>query len=180
MDGRVVTLLLADGAAALYAVAMVLWLLRRDTVARLAWTAGCAIFVTHVAFAFQFYHHWSHSEAYLATARQTADLFGPLWGWGLYLNYAFTLLWIVDTIWWWAGLENYRRRAGWIAVAVHSFLAFMFFNATVVFGRGWTRWIGAATAIAVAALYGISRMRTSITLVPVGPVLIRDSKASKK
>lgn len=168
MEGRTVTLLLADGAAALYAAAVALLLLRRDQVARVVWTAGCAIFLVHVAFAFQFYHHWSHAEAYAATARQSGV------GWGLYFNYAFAILWVADVVWW------SRPRASWISTAIHVFLAFMFFNATVVFGKGWVRWAGVVATVALFAIYGISRRRTSITLVPVGPVLMSDSKGSKK
>jgi hypothetical protein len=168
VDGRVVTLWLADGAAALYAAAIALMLLRRDSFARVAWTAGCAIFLVHVGLAFHFYHHWSHAEAYAATARQSGI------GWGLYFNYAFAIVWVADVLWWG------RLRASWIGILIHSFLAFMFFNATVVFGKGWVRWAGAVATMALAVLYGISRRRTSITLVPVGPVLMSDSKRSKK
>ncbi len=172
-DGRIVTLRLADAAAVLYAIAIACRLLRRNAVARLIWALGCAVFVTHAAFAFQFYHHWSHAAAYAATAEETAKVTGHAWGWGLYLDYAFALLWIVTAIWW-------RPIYGWLDTAVQSFFAFMFFNATVVFATGWIRWTGVAATIVLAALYGISRTRTSITLVPVGPVLINDSKPSKK
>jgi len=168
VDGGIVTLWLADGAAALYAAAIALMLLRRDSLARGAWAAGCAIFLAHVAFAFQFYHHWSHAEAYAATARQSGI------GWGLYVNYAFAIVWLADVLWWG------RPRASWISTTIHVFLAFMFFNATVVFGKGWVRWAGVVVTIALGVLYGISRRRTSITLVPVGPVLMSDSKRSKK
>jgi len=152
----------------LYAIAVALLLLRRERLGRGAWTAGCAIFLVHVAFAFQFYHHWSNAEAYAATARQSGV------GWGLYFNYAFAIVWVADVLWWG------RPRASWIGVLIHSFLAFMFFNATVVFGKGWVRWAGVAATGVLIAIYGISKRRTSITLVPVGPVLMSDSKRSKK
>jgi hypothetical protein len=168
VDGRTVTLWFADGAAALYAAAIALLLLRRVRLARVAWTSGCAIFLVHVAYAFQFYHHWSHTEAYAATARQSGV------GWGLYVNYAFAIVWVADVVWWG------RPRASWISTMIHLFLAFMFFNATVVFGKGWVRWTGVIATIALLVIYGINRRRTSITLVPVGPVLMSDSKRSKK
>jgi hypothetical protein len=174
VDGRTVTLWLADGAAALYAAAIAFKLLRRDRLARVAWGAGCAIFLAHVAFAFQFYHHWSHASAYADTARQTRQIFGIDSGFGLYFNYAFAIVWVVDVVWWG------RPRASWIGTVIHLFLAFMFFNATVVFGKGWVRWAGVVATVALAALYGISRRRTSITLVPVGPVVMSDSKRSRK
>ena len=40
-----------------------------DAAARLAWTAACAALLAHVAFAFNFYHAWSHAAAYRDTAR---------------------------------------------------------------------------------------------------------------
>jgi hypothetical protein len=59
---------------------------------RLAWTGGCGFYLLHVACAFEYYHHWSHANAYAATARQTAAVVGLDWGGGLYVNYAFTLV----------------------------------------------------------------------------------------
>jgi len=165
---------LADAATALYVAAVAWRLLRHDRLARVAWTAGCTIFLVHVAFAFQFYHHWSHVEAYRATAQQTKQLFGIDAGFGLYFNYAFAIVWVADVVWWG------RPRASWISTMIHLFLAFMFFNATVVFGKGWVRWTGVIATIALLVIYGINRRRTSITLVPVGPVLMSDSKRSKK
>ena len=73
---------------------------------RLAWTAGCALYLLHVACAFEYYHHWSHTEAYDSTAKQTAETVGLDWGGGLYANYAFTLVWLADVVWWWAGSES--------------------------------------------------------------------------
>jgi len=43
---------------------------------RVWWTAGCLLLFVHVACAFHFVHHWSHREAYEATAQQTAALTG--------------------------------------------------------------------------------------------------------
>jgi hypothetical protein len=86
-----------------------LWLKRRDPAARLAWTLACAFYLMHVAAAFQFHHHWSHLAAYRETAQQTAEVFGLNWGGGLYFNYAFTIVWIADALWWWRiGLDGYR------------------------------------------------------------------------
>src|SRR5260370_41697148 len=59
--------------------------------ARGAWTAGCFLFLLHVASAFQFYHHWSHAAAYAATAQRTGALVGFEWGGGLEPDDAFPL-----------------------------------------------------------------------------------------
>jgi hypothetical protein len=130
-------------------VALILYLLgligRRlgtPRAARLAWSAGCAAFLVHVVCAFHSYHDWSHAAAEAATARDTAQVVGIDWGGGLYLNYAFALIWLADAAWWWCGLEGYESRPRFVAWSIQAFLAFMFFNATVVFGAGTARWLG--------------------------------------
>ena len=100
-------------ALSLYVLTAALRLADRERrTARLAWTLGCALFLAHVAFAFHFFHNWSHGHAYAETARQTRELFGLDWGGGLYLNYVFTLAWAADAgYWWWRGLDAVRPAA---------------------------------------------------------------------
>ena len=119
---------------------------------RLAWTAGCLAFLLHVACAFEYYHHWSHVEAYEATARQTADVVGLDWGGGLYVNYAFTLLWLADVCWWWIDTESYLARPLLIEWGVQGFLGFIAFNATVVFATGFSRWFGSVACVLPAVI----------------------------
>jgi hypothetical protein len=125
--------------------------------ARRAWTAGCLIFLFHVACAFQFAYDWSHTVAYAATARRTAEVVGLEWGGGLYANYAFTLLWVADTCWWWRGLGRYEARPRAVDWVVQGFLGFMAFNATVVFGTGTVRWLGLAACLFLAFGLGIRK-----------------------
>lgn len=127
---------------------------RRTTrIARALWTIGCAAFIAHVLLAFHFFHNWSHADAWRETARQTAELTGVHSGFGLYLNYAFTLIWLTDTAWWWlGGLAAYARRAWAIDAALHGFFAFMAFNATVVFESGNIRRAGVIATIILLAL----------------------------
>ena len=63
-----------------------------DSAARLAWTVACVGLLAHVAFAFHFYHGWSHGAAYRDTARQTDEVVGLNWGGGLYVNYALLIV----------------------------------------------------------------------------------------
>jgi hypothetical protein len=136
----------------LFAAALAAWLVGKPRAARLVWTCGFLLYLGHVAAAFQFRHHWSHEAAYEETARRTAELFGTPSGAGLYCNYAFTLVWAADVIWIWWNEETHRRRR-WIVMAIHSFMAFMFFNATVVFGSGWVRWMGLMVTLAIGMLW---------------------------
>jgi len=114
--GKAIAIWLARGVVALYAVA--LW-----KQSRRLWTAGFAVYVLHVVFAFTYFYEWSHAVAVRETARQTRELFGVDWGGGIYLNYVFTLAWAADCF----VDKPYRMR--WI---VRWFLAFMVVNASVV------------------------------------------------
>jgi hypothetical protein len=127
--------------------------------ARLLWTAGCLLFLAHVAAAFHFFHGWSHARAYAETARQTGQMFGVYSGAGLYLNYLFTLLWAADVAWWWRGIDAYDRRPRSIGFALHAFMLFMAFNGAVVFVRGPARWaaVGVLVLLVLLALRGRSR-----------------------
>jgi hypothetical protein len=159
--GQSLTIETVRVAAALYVLSVAAWLERRDRAARIAWTFACASYLVHVVAAFEFYHHWSHTAAYFETARQTANTVGIDWGGGLYFNYLFTLIWIVDALWWWrVGLVDYRERR-WIGAAIHCFLAFMFFNATVVFASGIIRWLGVTATFALLLIAHRYRKRAA-------------------
>ncbi|MCC6540515.1 MAG: hypothetical protein IT162_23405 [Bryobacterales bacterium] len=118
--------------------------------ARAMWTAGCALFLAHVAAAFHFHHRWSHAAAVAETARQTEALFGVSSGFGLWFNYVFAAVWLADVVWWWGAPERYASRPRWMSAAVHGFMAFMFFNGAVVFASGPTRWLGLAATVWLA------------------------------
>ena len=130
-----------------------------EPIARLAWTGGCVGCLVHIICAFQFYHAWRHTAAYRDTARQTAEVFGIHWGGGLYFNYGFIALWVVDTVWWWRRPERYRARSRWLTVALHSFFAFMFFNATVVFASGLVRGVGLGTTVGLAIVWLVNKSK---------------------
>lgn len=160
-DGKILTLWTIRAAVMLYAAALIAWLRRRDRSARLTWSFACLLYLAHVVCAFHFFHHWSHSAAYEDTARRTAELLGGGWGGGLYFNYLFTVIWIVDVIWWWRGLAGYRSRSRWIQIGVHAFFAFMFFNAAVVFAAGPVRWLGLAATATLGLIWWNSGGRSA-------------------
>ena len=122
-------------------------------IGRGVWTLSCLLYLVHVGCAFQFYHHWSHQAAYAETARRTAELFGRNSGAGLYFNYAFTLAWLVDVVWWWISPASRQRRPRWLSVAWHGFFLFMIVNATIIFETGLVRWLGAAGCAALGAVW---------------------------
>jgi hypothetical protein len=123
---------------------------------RWLWTLGCLALWLHVAAAFEFFHHWSHAEAVRQTAEQTRELTGWAWGGGVYINYAFAVFWLLDVAQWWRrGGESEPRpkRSYW---AMHAVFGFMMFNATVVFGPTYWRYVGAAFA-GVALMIWVNR-----------------------
>jgi hypothetical protein len=132
-----------------------------DSIARLALTAGCVALLAHVACAFHFYHGWSHESAYRETARQTAEVFGVDWGGGLYINYAFIIGWILNVVSWWRGLDLYRSLPVSLLIGWQVFMLFIFFNATVIFGKGALRWIGLGVCLAVCFVWRLNAEVTS-------------------
>jgi hypothetical protein len=147
------------GAMALYAVALVLR--RREDLARLLWTAGCLLLWVHVGLAMHYVYRWDHALMVSETARQTFEVTGWRSGVGVYFNYAVMLLWAADVAYWWgAGHRKYFARAGWVTLGVHLFLAFMVFNAAVVFVRGPARWVAAGIAVIVVILMATTRRQS--------------------
>ena len=142
--GELLTRVFVWIALAGYAISALLQLVpSQRRMSRWLWVSGAIAFLLHVCCAFHFFHNWSHADAFEETARQTKALTGFESGSGLYLNYAFTLLWFFDAGWWLAvGDSNYFRRPHWIPIALHSFFLFMFVNGAVVFGKGPVRWYG--------------------------------------
>jgi hypothetical protein len=156
VSGKEAAVLAIHISSALYAAAVALWLLRERPgfarIARACWAAACGLFVTHVALAFHFYHGWSHADALKETARRAAEATGSSTGNGIYLNYLMILIWSADAVWWLLRPAAYESRPRAIEGVVHAFLAFMFFNAVVVFGSGWLSGAGIAATAVLAML----------------------------
>lgn len=85
------------------------------------------------------------------------------WGGGLYANYGFAAVWTADVCWWWLAPRRYLARPRGLEWAVQGFLAFMAFNATVVFGAGAVRWAGLAACLFLAAVLGYTWRRRGST-----------------
>jgi hypothetical protein len=151
MDGELLTRWTVRVAVAFY-VASLATRVRIPKWSRFAWTLGCLAYLVHVVCAFEFYHHWSHAEAYAFTARQTAAVVGLDWGGGIYVNYAFTFVWLADVVWWWSAVKSYEIRSRWIEWSVQAFMGFIAFNGTVVFASGFSRWFGIGACVVLAVV----------------------------
>jgi len=144
-----------------YALALGLMLvLRRDDwegatprgrLTRWAWTLGWLTFLVHLAAAFHYYHHWSHTDA----RERTAEIGG--FSGGIYFSYLFTLLWTADVAWWWLSPGSYAARRPLIDRALHSYMLFMVFNATVIYETGFIRWAG-ISGMAILGILAVVRL----------------------
>ncbi len=105
--------------------------------------------IVHVVAAFHFRHDWSHASAVAHTARETYELLGWEFGLGVYFNYLFVAIWLVDALWWWLAPTQYESRHHWLSSMVHAYLLFIVINGCIVFEAGITRW---AALLAIAML----------------------------
>ncbi len=110
----------------------------RRNLLRVSWSLGFLAFLAHLFAAFHLGHHWSHADAY----RQTEATSGV--GEGIFVNYLFGVVWLGDALWLAVWPDRYARRSRWVGWFVHGFLAFIAFNATVIYGSGVARWVGVA------------------------------------
>jgi hypothetical protein len=130
------------------------WFRGRVTAAavRGAWTSACVLLVAHELLAMGISFDWSQTLAWDNIAAQTLVATGIDSGAGLIVNYAAGVLWSADVAWWWFRPQSHSARPAWIAVALWTFLALMFFFGAVMFAEGATRTI-AALMFVVAALW---------------------------
>ena len=122
------------------------------------WAASCGVFLIHVALAFHYYHHWSHSAALAHTADETHRLLGWRFGIGIYFNYLFAILWAADCLWWLVDEPSYRARPAPLQRLVHLYLFFIAFSGAVVFEDGIVRWAGVAVTALLGAALAIRRL----------------------
>ena len=121
------------------------------------WSLGLVAFLAHLVCAFHFEHGWSHTKALAATAVKTEETTGFNTGFGLYLNYAFALAWLTDAAWWHLAKWNYQSWPRWIDATLQSFMALMWFNATVVFGSPWGQATGWTAVFGLGGWFMIQR-----------------------
>ena len=95
--------------------------------ARLLYTLGCAMCLLHIAVAFHVGFAWSLQAAWDHVEEQSGL------GWGLYVNFLFAGVWVVEVVWSWVALDHYLNRPRWITWPIIGFMVFIMFNATVVF-----------------------------------------------
>ena len=125
----------------------------RGRLARWCWTWALLCFLVHLVFAFQFFHHWSHADAFARSLRMSGL------GEGIYIAYLFTVLWMADVIFWWARADRYAARGAWIDRSLHGFMLFVVLQGTIVFDKGPIRVAGAVGMVVLAAAWWLAHRR---------------------
>ena len=114
--------------------------------ARTLWTVGVAIYLVHLWAVFEYLHDWSHAKALAHVAQTTLRVTGTNASYGLYINYAFSLAWVLYVLAsYWTELPRWVHRA-WAA-----WFLFMAFNGCIVFVLNPFRWLG----VALFGIFGI-------------------------
>lgn len=136
---------------------------RARSARRLGWpwhasALGLALSVVHTVIAFDVVHGWSHDDAVRNTALQTERVFGSAVGRGVYVNYVFFLVWLIDLVQWRrdGGIE---RRSTGALLALHIFYLVIILNAAVIFAAGSRRLAGAALVILLSGAWVGQRYR---------------------
>ena len=103
---------------------------------------GASLLAVHIALALQVRHGWSHSSVVATVREQTRTTYGVDWGGGVWVNYLFLSLWIVELAWWRAASRRYFSRPRPVIVTIRGFFALVFVNAAVVFAAPSRRPLG--------------------------------------
>ena len=110
------------------------------------WAWSAAAMAAHLAVALHVAHGWSHAHAYAHTAEVSG------FGGGIYVSYAVTAVWCLDAA---LGVVGVGR--GWLHLAARGLVAFVMFNATVVYGTPPGKVLGVALFAALAWRWWRSR-----------------------
>ena len=125
-----------------------------------AFTLGLLLAIVHTVLAFDVVHHWVHGDAVRSTAAQTEAVFGVAAGWGVYVNYVFLAVWLVDA-WWWRAASHVDDRPRALTWALRAFYMLIIVNGAVVFASGARRILGILIVSWLARVWAATRAPSS-------------------
>ena len=140
----------------LYFAVRLLNLNRKNTHLELAkslWLLGSLLSLLHAIATMAFYHQFQHVAAYQDTAHQTEQAIGVAIGFGIWLNYIFVVVWLIDALWMSGFAKSYFARHRVFNWTIYGFLSFIAFNGAIVFESGPVRWIGILTILVLVFLW---------------------------
>ncbi len=158
-------------------LALVLWLasewlaLNPKKLRLRQWLFGlsAAVFLAHVILAFHVFYDWSQTTALADVRRQTRDVTGLEWSIGLWINYAFAVLWCAEASWLCLAPIRHAGRPRSMTWLMRGIFWFMAFNGAVVFVKGPQRWLGFMLCLSViaawAAEWKLARAKSNIQAV---------------
>ncbi len=103
----------------------------------------------HVIASYGLIHSWSHANVLQHTGDESFAVIGIRVPWGVYANFVFAG--VLSGYSGWMILN--KGRTHWVDSIVFSFLAFIVFNALVIFKTGPIRWIGLIGFVALCSIH---------------------------
>ena len=117
------------------------------------WLVAFLFMVLHVCVSFHFVHQWAHNDAWDRTAIETQRITGLRSGYGIWANYLMLAVWSLDLIRNTVAQKESRTPSLFVDRMVAFFFAFMFINATAVFGPTGYRYLVLPALIPVLVIW---------------------------
>ena len=121
--------------------------------AKSAWLIGSLLSLLHGLATMAYYHQFQHALAYQDTAQQTEQAIGVAVGIGIWLNYLFIIVWILDALWMNGLAKGYFSRLRAFNWMIYGFLGFIAFNGAIVFESGPVRWVGILAILVLVVIW---------------------------
>ena len=127
--------------------------------AKSLWLIGSLLSLLHAIATMAYYHQFQHALAYEDTAHQTEQAIGIAVGFGIWLNYLFVLVWLLDALWMNGLTASYFARRLALNRLIYGFLGFIAFNGAIVFESGPVRWIGILAILVLVVIWKTNAKR---------------------
>lgn len=127
--------------------------LRPERAYRWTWFFSGVFTWIHIVASYGLVHHWSHANVLQHTGEESYAVIGIRAPWGVYANFVFAGVLCGYSSW----MILRKERVYWADSIVFLFLAFIVFNALVIFKTGPIRWIGLTGFLALFSIQFYSR-----------------------
>jgi hypothetical protein len=134
------------------------------------WTAGALLLALHILVALWVRHGWSHLSAVVSVREQTRTVYGLDWGGGVWVNYLFVTVWLVESAWWFAAPRSYFTRSRAAIVLTRAFYLLVLVNAAIVFAAPSRRPAGALLTLVLLWIWRDTLSTTAARTSPASSV----------